>query len=301
MQGRITAKGWEWGKWVTRVLLAGAIFGLGFDLFLEPVNINCGGVSGIGMLFKELLHRDTVLGIGMVALVSLLINIPLFFLGFRGLGRRFFVGSVLGSVAVTVFMQLFLPLEGVLAATQDRLLNAVFGGVCIGLALGIAIGAGASTGGSDIAARLLKLRFKNLPIGQLLLLIDVVVVLLNGIVYRDILGVLYSSVTLFVSSATIDAVVYKFDYSKVALIITDCHETVASAIDTQLGRGITLLPAKGYYRKQEKYVVLTVVKRQQLAELEELVAQIDARAFIIIQEAHQVYGDGFRRYDKHSL
>lgn len=288
-------------RWLGLIILSGALFGVGFDMFLETVNINCGGVSGIGMIIKQLTGMEQVFGIGTVAFFSFVLNVPLFILGYRALGREFFLGSLLCTLFVSLFMQLFQPLLSVMEGQTDRLLHAVFGGLLIGAAVGAAAMAGASTGGTDIIARLLKLRFRNLPIGLLLLSVDVIVIMVTGIAYRDIASTLYSAVTLYVSSMVIDAVVYRFDYTKVVLIVTDQYEQVADAIDKKLHRGVTMLKAQGYFKRADKYVLLSAVKRHQLADLEQIVNEIDDRAFLIVQEAHQVLGDGFKHYKEKAL
>jgi len=163
------------------------------------------------------------------------------------------------------------------------------------------LSAGGSTGGSDIVVRLLKKRYQNVPIGIITMCFDLVVVALTGIVFRDITKSLYSGITVFVCGRVVDAVVYSFDYSKVAMIMSPKYEQIIQAISQQLNRGATLLYGEGGYSRQETKVVLTTVKRQQLAELKALVVGIDPDAFIIVQEAHQVLGQGFARYSKDSL
>ena len=150
-------------------------------------------------------------------------------------------------------------------------------------------------------ARLLRPRFPNLPIGRIILCIDIVTVTLTGIVFRDINKALYSAVTLYVSSLALDGVVYGLDYSTVALVISDHHDPIAKAITDKLERGVTVLDGRGYYSGQEKQVLLSAIKKRQAAELKQLVMDIDPDAFIILQEAHQVLGDGFKRYSKNDL
>ena len=158
-----------------------------------------------------------------------------------------------------------------------------------------------STGGSDIIVRLLKLRYQNVPIGMISIIFDACIVTLSALAFRDITVALYSGVTIFLTGKVIDAVVYRFDYSKVALIITKKHEQVAQVISDSLDRGATFLHGEGSYTHQQTMVVLTAVKKQQLADLKRLVVETDPEAFIIVQEAHQVLGDGFSRYSKDSL
>ncbi len=276
------------------VTIGGVIFALGFDLFLEPAGFTCGGVSGIAMLIVYAVDCKWLT----VGILSALINIPLFFFGYRQIGKYFFFGSMVGMAVTSVCFDLFalLPIPQV-----EPLVACIFGGVMIGTGLGIVFIGGASTGGVDIVARLLKLKFRNFPIGKLLLAMDLCTAVATGIVYGEFNNTLYSAVTLFLSSIVLDKVVYGLDYAKVALIVSDRYEEIAKAIDEQLDRGVTLLRGQGYYMRSDKYVLLSAVKRKQLAQLKELVMTIDPCAFVILQDAHQVLGDGFKRYDRNEL
>ena len=177
----------------------------------------------------------------------------------------------------------------------------MYGGAICGLGLGIVFSTGASTGGSDIITRLLKLRYQNVPIGVITMVFDLSVAALTGLAFRDVSCMLYSGVAIFVSGRVMDTVVYSFDYSKVALIISGRHEIIADKISAQLDRGVTYLHGEGYYSGKDTKVILTAVKRYQLAELKALVSEIDPDAFVILQEAHQVLGDGFARYSRDAL
>lgn len=277
------------------IAVGSAIFSLGFDLFLEPAGISCGGVSGIAMLIVYATESRFLT----VGILSALINLPLFFFGYHKIGKLFFFGSLLGMVVTSVGFDLFariLPIP-----KTEPLVAAIFGGVIIGAGLGIVFIAGASTGGVDIVARLLKLKFRNFPIGKILLCMDLCTAVATGIVYGEFNNTLYSVITLVLSSFVLDKVVYGMDYAKVALIISDRYEEIAQAIDTQLDRGVTLLHGQGFYLRSDKFVLLSAVKRKQLAQLKDLVMSIDPSAFIILQDAHQVLGDGFKRYDRNEL
>jgi len=184
---------------------------------------------------------------------------------------------------------------------MEPLICVLYGGVLCGLGLGVVFVSGTSTGGSDILVRLLKLKYRNVPIGQISMYFDAAVVILTGLIFRDVSKALYTGITVFVTSQVVDAVVYRFDYSKVALIISSEYEAIAQAIGKELDRGATFLHGEGTYSHNQTKVVLTAVKKQQVAELKELVIRIDPKAFIIVQEAHQVLGDGFSRYSKESL
>ena len=274
------------------IALGCALFSLGFDLFLQPNQINVGGVSGIGQLLTHLT------GFGSVALWSVLINVPLFLVSIRGVGKKFFVGSLCGMLLSNLFLSLF---ERIPAPVTEPLLATLYGGLLTGLGLGLVFVAGASTGGVDIVARLLRPSFPNFPIGRIMLAIDIVTVTLTGVVFGEINKALYSAVTLYVCSMVLDGVVYGLDYSVVALVISDQHQTICQEITSKLDRGITILRGQGYYSGQDKRVILCAIKKRQAAELKELVMGIDPAAFVILQEAHQVVGEGFKRYSKNDL
>ena len=283
---------WNHIRWLVLTAIGSAVFALGFALFLIPNEINTGGISGLAMILRELL------GFGSVGILTLLMNIPLFLIGGLKIGRRFFAGSLVGMVVSSVLMDVFSVLS---FQTPDPLLGGLYGGVICGTGLGLVFLSGASTGGSDIVVRLVKKKYRNLPIGRISIMFDAMVVLLTGVVFRDISKALYSGVVVFVCGQVIDAMVYRFDYSRVALIVSREHEAIARAIGEKLDRGATYLHGAGSYSGQNMEIVLTVVRKGQLAELKELVMDIDKSAFVIVQEAHQVLGDGFSHYSPDAL
>ncbi len=282
----------QYARHFLMIVIGCAAFALGFDLFLAPHCINVGGVSGMG----QLLSHGT--GFGSVAMWVLIINIPLFFLSIKGVGRKFFLGSLLGVALSTVFLEWFLVIP---APETDPLLACLYGGLLTGFGLGLVLTAGASTGGVDIVARLLRPKFPNMPIGRIMLCIDIVTVALTGLVFADVNKALYSAVTLYVCDMVLDSIVYGLDFSTVAMIVSDQHEAISEQICQKLDRGVTLLHGQGYYSGQDKLVMLTVIKKRQAAELKQLIMDVDPDAFIIFQQAHQVLGEGFKRYSKNDL
>ena len=269
-----------------------ALFGLGFSVFLEPNGLNAGGISGLAMLIVR------IFDFGTVGLLTALINIPLFIMGGMKIGKRFFFGSLAGMLLSSVFIDWFAMIPKI---DLDPLVSGVYGGVICGVGLGFIFVNGVSTGGSDIVVRLLKLRWKNVPIGVISMCFDAVVALLTGLVFGNVSVILYSGIAIFLSGKVVDLVVYRFDYSKVALIVTKKYDAVAQAISDKLERGATFLHGEGSYTHESTKVILTAIKKQQLAELKALVVEIDPDAFIIVQEAHQVLGDGFLHYSKDVL
>lgn len=283
---------WKSYRWVLETIVGSALFAVGFAFFLQPNDMSSGGISGLALVAVELL------GFGSVGLYTVIINLPLFLLGGRKIGKRFFFGSILGMLLSSGLIDL---LAAVPVPTVEPLLGVLYGGVICGVGLGIVFVCGTSTGGSDILVRLLKLKYRNVPIGQISMCFDALVVILTGLVFRDLNKALYTGVTAVLCGKMVDAVVYRFDYSKVVLIISPEYEAIAREIGIQLDRGATFLHGEGSYSHAQTKVVLAAVKRQQITELKELVMQLDPNAFLIVQEAHQVLGDGFSRYSKHAL
>ena len=276
--------------WIT----AGSVlYGFAFDWFYPPNQIGYGGITGVGQVVNAFVP---LIPIGMFVLV---VNIPLFLLGWRLLGGHLLVSSLysmaLSSVAVDVFPLLidFPPMDPMLAA--------VCGGALIGLALGLIFAQGATTGGTDLIARLAKLRVSWVSMGKLLLVIDTAVVVLVALAFQSLTTALYGLIAQVVCAYVTDLVLYGLDTSKVAYIITDRPRPVIEAIDRLLDRGVTILHGEGGYSGQPKQVLLCAFKQKQIVPLKQLIHRLDPDAFLIVCDAHEVLGLGFRRYQQHDL
>ena len=276
--------------WIT----AGSIlYGFAFDWFYPPNQIGYGGITGVGQVVNAFVP---LIPIGMFVLV---VNIPLFLLGWWLLGGHLLVSSLysmaLSSVAVDVFPLLidFPPMDPMLAA--------VCGGALIGLALGLIFAQGATTGGTDLIARLVKLRVSWVSMGKLLLVIDTAVVVLVALAFQSLTTALYGLIAQVVCAYVTDLVLYGLDTSKVAYIITDRPRPMIEAIDRLLDRGVTILHGEGGYSGQPKQVLLCAFKQKQIVPLKQLVHQLDPDAFLIVCNAHEVLGLGFHRYQQHDL
>lgn len=279
-------------KVIVKMIVGCTCFALGFDLFLQPNELNAGGLSGLSMVIVYLLKFGTI------GVFTSILNLPLFAVSGIKIGKRFFVLSLFGMLLVSVLIDLFAVLP---TPDTDPLIASLYGGALCGAGVGIVYTTGGTTGGSDILARLLKRRWPDMSIGLLDTCLNFFVAVLTGLVFQDSNRTLYCGVAIVVSGQIVDAVVYRFDYSKVALVISKEHSAIADAIVGKMGRGATYLKGEGCYSGNEMKVVLTAVKRQQLSELKRLATEIDPNAFIIVQEAHQVLGDGFARYSVDSL
>lgn len=275
------------------VTLGSVVFALSVSLFMDPYDIVPGGVTGIAML----LH--TKLDVIPLGTMALLLNVPLLLLAWFFLGHRFLLYTIYGTVVSSVLIDLtarWLP-----PVQTETILAGVAGGVLMGIGLGLVFSRGATTGGSDIIARLLKLVFPHINIGRLMLAFDGLIVLASMAVFGNINVGLYSGIALFISSRGMDALLYGLNIERMAYVISDKCDEIVREIDAQLGRGATLLHAEGAYRRQSSHVILCAFKRQQIAQLKHLVKVIDPDAFLIVAEAHEVLGEGFKDYEKNAL
>ena len=287
-----------WNKlgWVTMTMIGSFIFGAGYAIFLSPNGLNAGGISGLAAVIVQLINPNGTIPFISVGVLTICINLPLFAVGGVKIGKRFFFGSLIGLGLSSIVMDYF-PIGW----TLEPLLAALYGGVVTGFGLGLVFMSGTSTGGSDIVVRLVKLKAKNTNIGQIAMVFDVFVVGLTGLVFGNVENALYTGITAFLCSKVIDMVVYGFDNSKTAMIISKEYEKLPALIDEKLGRGATYLYSQGTYSHQDSKVVLVAIYPKQIAELKDLVMSVDPNAFVILQDAHQVLGDGFATHTKDSL
>lgn len=287
---------WDKFGWVLMTVVGSVIFGLAYSIFLSPAGLNAGGISGLAAVIVELVNSDGKIAFLTIGALTIAFNLPLFAIGGLKIGKKFFFGSLLGlTVSSLVMDNIYIPVE------VDPLLAAIYGGVIAGLGVGIVFYAGASTGGADIVVRLVKLKARNMNVGQIAMAFDAFVVALTGLVFHDISNALYTGITVFLCGKVMDMVVYGFDNSKTAMVITSEYEKVAQELTDKLGRGATYLYSQGTYTQKDSKVVLIAVYPKQVAELKDIVVSIDPNAFVILQEAHQVLGDGFIHHSKDSL
>lgn len=287
---------WSRYGWILGTIVGSVIFGASYALFLSPCNLNAGGISGLAAVIVALCNPEGTVPFLTVGALTIIINLPLFAIGGMRIGRRFFFGSLLGMTVSSLVMDYF-PIS----LTVDPLMGALYGGAMAGIGVGIVFLSGASTGGADIVVRLVRLKARNMNLGQISMSFDAVVICLTGLVFGDISNALYTGVSVFLVGKLMDAVVYGFDNSKVAWIITREYEAVVRRIDEKLGRGATYLYGQGTYSQQDTKVVLVAISPKQMAELKDLVMETDPAAFMIMQDAHKVLGDGFSQHDKNGL
>ncbi|MBR4549444.1 MAG: YitT family protein [Oscillospiraceae bacterium] len=268
------------------VLVGSMLTALAIAVFTVPNDIAPGGVSGMATALAYI----TPIRVGVW---TLLLNVPLLLAAWRLQGPRPLAMTLIATVLLSFFIDF---LDDLLPGyTNNPLLAAVFGGVLSGLGVGILFLRGISTGGTDLAALLLKRLFPNVPSGTLLLIVDSAVVAFAVCIFRDIEVALYSAITIWVSSKVIDALTQGVDYAKVIYIITDRGEEVSGTLNRYTDRGTTLLPAQGGYTGSDKQMVITVTRRSVLAQTLRLIRETDPRAFTFVMNSTEVHGEGFKR------
>jgi len=274
------------------ITLGSVLYAVAYNWFFAPNQVAMGGLTGLAQVINALLPFLPVGG------MVFAMNIPLFFLGWKYIGGHLLVSS-LYSMAVSSFaidiiarIHTFQP--------QDTMLAALVGGALLGFSLGLVFSQGATTGGTDIVTRLIKLKLPWLPLGKIMLIPDFTVIALAAIAFGKVESALYGLVALFVSTKVMDTVLYGMDTSKVAYIISDNYRAIADAI-LELDRGATILHAEGAWSGQDKKVLMVAFKQREIVRVKELVNERDPRAFLIVCDAHDVLGEGFRAYNKDDI
>ncbi len=265
-------------------IVGSAIFAVGVDVFTVPNNIAPGGVTAIATM----LHSMTNIQIGTL---SFLLNVPLVILGLCVLGKKFTANTLRSVVILSLTTNLFdilLP-----EYVGNPLLAAIFGGLGIGVGMGIIFLRGSTTGGTDILGRVLLRRFQHIPLGKILLAMDFVIVTTAGFYYGTLEASLYAIVSIYAVEKATDSVLYGFNESRIAYIVSDKPTEIAQRIMDETGRGVTYLNGEGGYQQAKKLVVMCALPSRQFAQLKRIALEVDPLAFIMVSTASNVIGEGF--------
>ncbi len=265
------------------VIAGAAIVAVGFNAFLFPNQVASGGVSGISTILHGIFGWNA-------GIVQYAFNIPLFIAGVLVLGKKFGVKSLVGTLALPLFVILT---EDWNAWTYTPLLGAIFGGIFVGLGIGLVFKGKASTGGTDLLAQIIT-KYTGLTLGTSVLLIDGLIAISAAIVF-DIEKGLYALIGLYVTTKTIDIIQLGFSQSKMVYIITNKQDEIRDAIYKEINRGVTKIPAVGGYTKSEKPVLMVVVYQTEFTKLKQIIQTVDPSAFVIVSDAYEVLGEGFKR------
>jgi len=269
------------------IIIGSFILASGFVLFITPYKIVPGGVYGISIVLHYLFGTP----VGMMALAF---DIPLTILGMKILGPRFGFKTILGFSLTAVFNDTLTWFWGAEPLVKgDALLSSVFGGVLLGLGIGLIFKAKATSGGTDIIAMILN-KYTKIPLGQLMIYVDSLIVLFGLIVFRDWKIPLYSWIVIFITGKVIDIILEGMSYEKSLFIISEKHEEIRDKIINNLNRGGTYIDGKGMFNLADRKVIFTVVSRRELAMLEEYIFNIDPKAFLTVLDAREILGEGFK-------
>ena len=268
-----------------QIALGCLIGAAGYPLFMTPNRIAPGGVSGVAIIINYLTGWP-------VGTMTLVLNIPLFIIGFHAMGRVFVFRSLISTILFSLLIDI-LPFRPM---TADPLLGTLYGGVLLGVGLGLILRGNATTGGTDMIARMVHRRLPYISVGSFLFAIDCAVVLSAGFIIGTT-EALYALINIFLSARIIDIVMVGFSGNKCCLVISPAWETISARIMKEMNRGLTLLSAKGAYTGTERPTILCVISRTEVMAIKRIIREEDENAFIVITEAHEAIGDGFSVFE----
>ena len=268
-----------------QIFIGSVIGAAAYPTFLIPNNIAPGGLTGVATILNYLAGWP-------VGITALVLNIPLFLIGYRTMGKVFAFRSLVATALFTILIDI-LPLKPV---SEDPLLGTLFGGVVLGIGLGLILRGGATTGGSDMIALMVHRRFSFITVGMFLFALDFLVVLAAAIFIGGTQA-LYAMIDIYVCGRVIDAVMVGFGGNKACFVMTDAWQKITGRVLNEIERGCTLLEAKGAYSGTSRPVVMCVMSRQEMTALKRIVQEEDEKAFMFITEAHEALGEGFSRLD----
>lgn len=267
-----------------QIIVGTALVAMSTSLFLLPNQLSSGGFSGIATIVYYLLK----IPLGTTVLV---LNIPLFIMSLIKNGKHFFLNAVTGTVGLSVFLNIF---EKIKPITTDRFLACIYGGIIAGIGTAIILKANASTGGTDLLTQIIKAYKPNIKISNLLVVLDTIIVAMNVIFFKELEIGLYSAITIYVMGKMLDIFFEGIDFAKMIYIISHQNEEIAKQIGERIRRGSTSLYGKGMYKKMDKEVLLCVASRGEVREIRKIVKEIDKNAFVVITNAREVFGEGFK-------
>lgn len=277
-------------KNIVMIILGAAIYSFGFVHFNMQNELGEGGFSGITLVLYFAFNWD-------VALMNLLLNIPMFIIGWKLLGRKMFAYTLIGTISVSVFLKIFNIYEFQLGLEDDLFLVSLFAGVFVGLGLGIIFKYGGTTGGVDIIARLV-FKNKGWSMGKTMFIFDAFVILLSWATFLNERSMMYTLVAVYVGARVIDFVQEGAYSARGAFIISERQNEIADLITNKLSRGVTILNGHGHFTKSSREVIYCVVAKNQISVLKSVISSVDPHAFVSITEVKDVMGEGFTLDDE---
>lgn len=268
------------------IAIGAVLYALSVNIFTAPNNIAAGGLTGVSTMLNYLYGLP-------IGVLTLIMNIPLFIWGAIENGRKFLTKTIVATILATVFIDLLNPF--VTPYSNDVLLAALFGGILSGAGLALIFYRGGTTGGVDIIARNINNHFPHISMGNLIFMVDAIVIISAGFVYGGIESSLYPVITIFVSVRLMDSMLYGFAHNngKLMFIVSDKYESIRLVIIAKIERGVTMLDAEGGYNNNEKKVIMCAVRSSQVHKINVMVRKIDPNAFVMVTTANTISGNGF--------
>lgn len=271
-------------KEMLETILGALIMAAGVSLFLLPNQLSSGGIAGVATIFYYLLNIP-------MGTVIIAINIPLFLFSMYKVGKMFFLKSTLGTVAMSVFIDLLDKIEPL---TNDRFLACIYGGILLGLGTTLLLKAESSTGGSDLISYIAKKYKPTVRSGNIIVIIDIIIIALNVIFFKEIEIGLYSAIAIYIMGKIIDIFFEGINFTKLMIIVSNKSEEIAKQIDQKVARGSTGLYGKGMYTNENKLILMCAVYRKDVARIKIIAKEIDPKSFIVITNSREVVGQGFK-------
>ena len=273
------------------LLLGSVIYAVAIGLFLDPNNLAPGGVTGVAIILNSLTGFET-------GTLLIIMNVPLMLLGIWKFGFKFCVTTILTVLLSSLIVNWLSPIG---ALTSSPLPAAVAGGVLMGIGMGIIFRERATTGGADIVVRLLKLKFKHLRTGALMLMTDLVVILASAIVFKNIEVAIYAAIADFILTKAFDLVLYGGDGARQVIVISQYSDAISGRLMREMEVGVTLLKGEGAYTGTDKNVILCVMRKQMLPQAQDIIKQEDEQAFLVVGSVNEVFGEGFKSHHEERL
>ena len=267
-----------------QILVGTALMAAGTAFFLLPNKLSTGGFSGIATIFYYFLNFN-------MGITILILNIPLFIISCFKIGIKFLSKAIIGTALLSLYIDFFTQFG---VATEDRLLASIYGGIITGIGTSIVLKANASTGGSDLLAIIIKKFKPYFRTGNLIMIIDTIIVILNVIFFRQLEIALYSAIAIYIMGKVMDISLEGINFAKMIYIISEKNNEISKIIGKDIGRGTTLLYGKGMYKGEEKNVLLCIASRNETAQINQIIKKVDKHAFTIISNAREVIGKGFK-------
>jgi len=270
------------------IMVGATILAAGVNMFFANLKLVTGGVSGLAIVIEYLSIKNYGIDIPLW-FTNIVVNVPLLAIAVKLKGRAFVGKSMFAAayLSFALFYTSFIP-----APKVDLLIASIFGGVFVGTGLGFVLRASASTGGTDLAANIIKVYLKNVPIAKIILVIDSTIILIGALVF-GIEKAMYALISTYIVSKVIDSILEGINFSKAVFIISDYSNEIAEILMKDLNRGVTGIHATGMYSKGEKQVLFVVVGKDEIVPLQKMVKEIDTKAFMTVADVREVLGEGF--------